>query len=49
MSHLTYTAYEGYGERAKKDLWYSQAVRVGDIIECSGQGTVHMKKQWSGC
>ncbi|KAF4334849.1 L-PSP endoribonuclease family [Fusarium beomiforme] len=38
MSHLTYTSYEGYGERAKKDLWYSQAVRVGDIIECSGQG-----------
>ncbi|KAL6405887.1 RutC family protein yjgH [Ilyonectria robusta] len=38
MSHLTYTSYEGYGERVKKSLWYSQAVRVGDIIECSGQG-----------
>jgi enamine deaminase RidA (YjgF/YER057c/UK114 family) len=39
MSDLTYTSYEGYGQRAKKNLWYSQAVRVGNIIECSGQGS----------
>ncbi|EPE25151.1 YjgF-like protein [Glarea lozoyensis ATCC 20868] len=39
MSHLTtYTSYEGYGERSKKNLWYSQAVRIGETIECSGQG-----------
>ncbi|KFY91750.1 hypothetical protein V500_04486 [Pseudogymnoascus sp. VKM F-4518 (FW-2643)] len=38
MSHLTYTSYEGYGQRSKKNLWYSQAVRVGDIIKCAGQG-----------
>ncbi|KAL3419423.1 l-psp endoribonuclease family protein [Phlyctema vagabunda] len=38
MSHLTYTSYEGYGERSKKEIWYSQAVRVGDRIECAGQG-----------
>ncbi|XWX00658.1 hypothetical protein V2A60_008679 [Cordyceps javanica] len=38
MSHLTYTSYEGYGERAKKNLWYSQAVRIGDVVECAGQG-----------
>ncbi|TEY31285.1 hypothetical protein BOTCAL_0806g00050 [Botryotinia calthae] len=39
MSNLKYFNYEGYGETtAKQNLWYSQAVRVGDIIECSGQG-----------
>ncbi|KAL9629340.1 MAG: hypothetical protein Q9164_006923 [Protoblastenia rupestris] len=38
MSHLQYTSYEGYGQRVKKDLHYSQAVRIGDTIECSGQG-----------
>lgn len=38
MSHLTYTNYEGYGELAKESYWYSQAVRVGDVIELSGQG-----------
>ncbi|KUJ14424.1 endoribonuclease-like protein L-psp [Mollisia scopiformis] len=38
MSHLTYYNYEGYGQKAQKDFGYSQAVRVGDIIECSGQG-----------
>lgn len=38
MSHLTYTVYEGYGERATKDYGYSQAVRIGDMIHLSGQG-----------
>ncbi|KAL5348129.1 hypothetical protein V498_10713 [Pseudogymnoascus sp. VKM F-4517 (FW-2822)] len=38
MSHLTYTSYEGYGQRSKKNFWYSQAVRVGDVVECAGQG-----------
>lgn len=38
MSHLEYTIYKSYGERAKEDLWYSQAVRVGDVIELAGQG-----------
>ncbi|KAL5313244.1 hypothetical protein ACEPPN_018977 [Leptodophora sp. 'Broadleaf-Isolate-01'] len=38
MAHLNYYKYEGYGQRSKENLWYSQAVRVGDIIECSGQG-----------
>ncbi|KAM0154654.1 hypothetical protein ACHAQE_005751 [Botrytis cinerea] len=38
MSNLEYFNYEGYGETtAKQNFWYSQAVRVGDIIECSGQ------------
>ncbi|KAF5964506.1 Yer057p UK114 family [Fusarium coicis] len=37
MSHLKYYAYEGQGvERLK--FSYSQAVRIGDRIECSGQG-----------
>lgn len=38
MSNLEYFNYEGYGTNAKQNFWYSQAVRVGDIIECSGQG-----------
>jgi len=38
MAHLTYTNYEGAGEWAKVNLGYSQAVRIGDIIETSGQG-----------
>ncbi|KAL3469806.1 Endoribonuclease L-PSP/chorismate mutase-like protein [Aspergillus californicus] len=38
MSHLQYYAYPGYGSTSQKDLHYSQAVRVGDRIECSGQG-----------
>lgn len=38
MSSLKYHSYEGYGQTAVKDFHYSQAVRVGDRIECSGQG-----------
>lgn len=38
MSHLQYFAYSGYGEKSQRDLRYSQAVRVGDRVECSGQG-----------
>ncbi|KAK9900845.1 putative L-PSP endoribonuclease family protein [Cystobasidium minutum MCA 4210] len=38
MSHLTYYSYPGVGEENKKNYSYSQAVRLGDRIECSGQG-----------
>ena len=38
MSHLQYYAYEGVGTRNRDLHGYSQAVRVGDRIECSGQG-----------
>lgn len=38
MSHLQYYAYPGVGERNRKRNYYSQAVRVGDRIECAGQG-----------
>ncbi|KAH6683913.1 endoribonuclease-like protein L-psp [Halenospora varia] len=38
MSHLTYTNYKGLGERMKDSTWYSQAVRYGNTVECSGQG-----------
>jgi enamine deaminase RidA (YjgF/YER057c/UK114 family) len=38
MSHLTYTNYEGFREIAKKETHYSQAVRIGDIMQISGQG-----------
>ena len=38
MSHLQYYCYKGFGEAKREELWYSQAVRVGDRIECAGQG-----------
>jgi len=38
MSHLQYFDYEGFGQRVRKDMHYSQAVRHGDTIEISGQG-----------
>ncbi|KAF3353181.1 hypothetical protein VDGD_07123 [Verticillium dahliae] len=41
MSHLKYYAYEGVGVRNREMYKYSQAVRVGDRIECSGQGGWH--------
>lgn len=39
MSHLTYYNYPGVGERNAQTFKYSQAVRIGDRIESSGQGT----------
>ncbi|PVI02670.1 YjgF-like protein [Periconia macrospinosa] len=38
MSHLPYFCYKGFGEEKREQLWYSQAVRVGDVIEVAGQG-----------
>ncbi|KFZ25132.1 hypothetical protein V502_00389 [Pseudogymnoascus sp. VKM F-4520 (FW-2644)] len=38
MSHLQCYCYDGFGVDKKSELWYSQAVRVGDRIERSGQG-----------
>ena len=38
MSGLQYYAYPGVGERNRETYGYHQAVRVGDRIECSGQG-----------
>ncbi|KAK1543798.1 endoribonuclease L-PSP [Colletotrichum paranaense] len=38
MSHLQFFAYEGQGVERQKRYSYSQAVRVDDRIECSGQG-----------
>jgi enamine deaminase RidA (YjgF/YER057c/UK114 family) len=38
MSHLQYYSYDGVGQRNKESFWYSQAVRIGDRIECAGQG-----------
>ncbi|KAJ5512807.1 hypothetical protein N7463_002359 [Penicillium fimorum] len=34
MSHLQYFNYDGWGQKAKRDFYYSQAVRIGDRIEC---------------
>ncbi|USP78088.1 translation initiation inhibitor [Curvularia clavata] len=38
MSHLQYFDYPGFGERTKQHLNSSQAVRIGNLIELSGQG-----------
>ncbi|KAL6711410.1 hypothetical protein ACN47E_004344 [Coniothyrium glycines] len=38
MSHLQYFDYAGFGERSKRELNYSQCVRVDNRIEVSGQG-----------
>ena len=38
MSNLQYFAYEGVGKNNLKQHGYNQAVRVGDRIECAGQG-----------
>ncbi|KAI8632507.1 YjgF-like protein [Xylariaceae sp. FL1651] len=38
MSNLQSYAYPGVGELARKEMSFSQAVRVGDIIHVSGQG-----------
>ncbi|KAJ4321877.1 hypothetical protein N0V94_002711 [Neodidymelliopsis sp. IMI 364377] len=38
MSDLQYYAYEGVGVRNRESFLYSQAVRLGDRIECAGQG-----------
>ncbi|MET9555430.1 Rid family hydrolase [Streptomyces sp. NPDC006645] len=38
MSDLTFHVTPGYGETLHKALGYSQAVRVGDRVETSGQG-----------
>ena len=38
MSHLQYFDYEGFGKRVRQDTHYSQAVRIGNRIEISGQG-----------
>lgn len=38
MSNLQYYSYPGVGTKNRELYSYSQAVRVGDIIHCSGQG-----------
>lgn len=40
MAHLQYHNYEGVGVKNNQDYWYSQAVRIGDRIECAGQGAL---------
>lgn len=40
MADLKYYDYPGYGVDAKKNYRYSQAVRVGDTIHVSGQGSL---------
>lgn len=42
MAHLPSFVSAGFGEYAKKELWYSQAIKIGNTIECSGQGTPYL-------
>lgn len=42
MSHLQYFSYKGFGEHMREALSYNQAVRIGDRIEISGQGTLYL-------
>jgi hypothetical protein len=42
MAHLQCYCYPGFGEAKREELWYSQAVRVGDYIEIAGQGTFRL-------
>ncbi len=39
MSNLQYYAYPGVGPIRREQFSYNQAVRIGDRIECAGQGT----------
>jgi enamine deaminase RidA (YjgF/YER057c/UK114 family) len=38
MSSFKTYSYPGFGEWAKENFSYAQAVRIGDRIHCSGQG-----------
>lgn len=38
MVHPQYSDYEGFVQQLGESTHYSQAVRIGDSIECSGQG-----------
>jgi hypothetical protein len=38
MSGLQFYSYNGVGKNNEIHFRYSQAVRIGDRIECSGQG-----------
>lgn len=40
MAHLQSYCYKGWGEWARENLSYVQAIRVGDRIVCSGQGNL---------
>lgn len=47
MADLKFYNYPGVGEQNKTDAWYSQAVRIGDRIECSGQGKLSSRASCS--
>ncbi|TDZ20106.1 hypothetical protein Cob_v006974 [Colletotrichum orbiculare MAFF 240422] len=40
MPSLEYYSYAGVGKQGRTDIWYSQAVRIGDRIECPDQRVV---------
>jgi hypothetical protein len=37
-SAIEFFTYDGFGQYQRDNLWYTQAARVGDRIEISGQG-----------
>nr|POE65033.1 rutc family protein [Quercus suber] len=41
MAPPEYFAYAGFGEYAQEHIHYSQAVRIGNNLVCSGQGGWH--------
>lgn len=50
MSHLRYYNYPGVGTQNQERFSYSQAVRIGDRIECAGQGEFsNIKKENDAC
>lgn len=49
MSHLRYFAYDGVGKTNLEHYGYNQAVKVGDRIECSGQGELLSMSFAMGC
>lgn len=46
MSHLQYFDYEGaFADRSRREINYSQAVRIDNRIEVSGQGISEIDNQ----
>jgi hypothetical protein len=39
MATLQYFSRPGKGEYQRDNYWYNEAVKVGDRLECAGQGT----------
>ncbi|KAJ0158302.1 hypothetical protein CTA2_11904 [Colletotrichum tanaceti] len=47
MSHFRYYAHKSVGQMYLKSFSYSQAVRVGDRIECAGQDGIPRRRSFT--